>query len=246
MEPYTFDDVARFAEDLMAADEKAAFESALAANPALQQQLALYHEVHASLQQHFTHDEQREKLQDTLQTIRNEFLATSSAPAKVVPFKRYLQRAMAVAAILIAVVFIWQPWKPALFDQYAETRMIVSVERGGATDSLLQHAVTAFNNKDFTDAAALLQKVRQHDTANSMANFYYGVALLQTNQLIPAREVFTELFAGESAFKYEAAFYLALSYLKEKNEAICKEWLQKIPADASNYNKAQELLNKLK
>jgi hypothetical protein len=76
-------------------------------------------------------------------------------------------------------------------------------------------------------------------------NFYYGVSLLQTNRIGEAREIFNQLYAGQSAFKFEAAFYQALSFLKEDNKALCREWLQKIPADAPNYNKAQELLKKL-
>ncbi len=50
---------------------------------------------------------------------------------------------------------------------------------------------------------------------------------------------------GESAFKYEAAFYEALSFLKEKDNGTAKDWLEKIPADAPNYKKAQELMKKL-
>jgi hypothetical protein len=35
------------------------------------------------------------------------------------------------------------------------------------------------------------------------------------------------------------------SYLKEINKTVCKEWLEKIPADAGIYSKAQELEKKL-
>jgi hypothetical protein len=38
---------------------------------------------------------------------------------------------------------------------------------------------------------------------------------------------------------------MALSYLKEKNKPACIDWLNKIPADAGPYGKAQELLKKL-
>src|SRR5262245_49614192 len=120
------EDIARYAEGLMEAPEQAAFEAALAADASLQQQLALYREVHDSLQQHFTPDEQREQLQQTLHGLRGEFFTTNatSTPAIVVPFRRYLQRAVAVAAILVVAVFIWQPWKPDLFNKYAQTTMV--------------------------------------------------------------------------------------------------------------------------
>jgi hypothetical protein len=112
----------------------------------------------------------------------------------------------------------------------------------------MQEGVTAFNKKDFLTAASYLGETYKLDTANSFAAFYYSVALLHTGQADQqktARAILNRLYAGESAFKYEAAFYQALSYLQEKDNHTCINWLQKIPADASNYNKAQELLKKL-
>lgn len=224
------DDIARYAEGLMEADEQAAFEASLAADASLQQQLELYQEVHTGLQQHFTPDTE---LQQTLQGLRGEFF--TKKPARVIPFKRY---AVAVAAILIAVMFVWQPWKPSLYKQYADITMVAPVERGEETDQLSE-AVAAFNKKDFTTAASLLEKV--YDSTNSFTSFYYGVALLQSNETGRARTILNRLYAGESAFKNEAAFYLALSYLKEDDKTTCINWLQKIP----DHPKAQELLKKL-
>lgn len=241
----TFNDIARYAEGEMTADERSTFETALASDESLRRQLALYQEVHSSLQQHFSAGDQRNPLQDTMQSLRGEFFGNNSQPAKVISFNRYLRSAVAVAAILIAVIIIWQPWKPGLFKEFSETSMVAPAERGGPADNLLQQAVEAFNRKDYSSSVLLLQQVKQQDTANSFVDFYYGVALLQTDRLPEAREIFNQLYAGQSAFKFEAAFYQALGYLKEDNKTDCKEWLQKIPSDAPNYNKAQELLNKL-
>lgn len=241
----TFNDIARYAEGDMAADERSAFEAALASDESLQRQLTLYREVHGSLQQHFSADAQRDQLQGTLQSLQGEFFGGTAQRGKVVSIKRWLRSAVAVAAILIAVVFIWQPWKPGLFKEFAETTMVTPAERGEGTDGVLQKAVTAFNNKNYSEAATLLQQVRQQDTANSFVNFYLGVSLLQTHRIPVARNIFSQLYEGQSAFKFEAAFYQALGYLKEDNITLCKEWLQKIPADAANYNKARELLEKL-
>jgi thioredoxin-like negative regulator of GroEL len=135
--------------------------------------------------------------------------------------------------------------QPDLFEKYAATTMVAPAERGEATDDPLQLAVAAFNAKDYTVASYHLTQARIKDTTSSFVNFYYGVSLLQTNRIAEAREMFNQLYAGQSAFKYEAAFYQALTFLKEDNKALCKEWLQKIPADALTYSKAQELLKKL-
>jgi tetratricopeptide (TPR) repeat protein len=241
----TFNDIGRYAEGDMTAEEQLAFETALAADESLRQQLALYREVHTSLQQQFGADDQRNQLQHTMQSMRSEFFGGAPQPAKVISFKRFLRGAVAVAAVLIAVVMIWQPWKAGLFDTYSETSMVAPAERGTPTDTLLQQAVTAFNKKDYNEAVTALQQVQQQDTTNSFVNFYYGVALLHTGELAAARNIFNQLYAGQSAFKFEAAFFQALGYLKENDKTHCREWLQKIPADAPGYEKAQQLLNKL-
>lgn len=240
----TFNDIARYAEGDMAADERSAFEAALASDETLQRQLNLYREVHGSLQQHFSADEQRNQLQGSLHSLRGEFFNAAAQPGKLVSMKRRLLGAVAVAAVFIAVVFVWQFMQPDLFEKYSETTMVAPAERGEGTDPL-QLAVTAFNTKDYTAASYHLAQARLNDTTNSFVNFYYGISLLQINNIARARELFSQLYAGQSAFKFDAAFYQALSFLKEDNKALCREWLLKIPADAPNYNKAQALLKKL-
>jgi hypothetical protein len=241
----TFNDIARYADGEMNADERSAFEAALASDESLRQHLALYQEVHASMQQHFSADEQRDQLQHTMQSLRGEFFNAGSKRSKVIPMKRYLLGAAAAAAILIAVIMMWPQGKTDLFNEFSETSMPPAMERGVGVDSLMTQATEAFNKKDYAVAVNLLQQEKQKDTTDHFVNFYYGVALLQTGRLAEARAVFNQLYSGQSAFVFEAAYYQALGYLKEENKAACKLWLQKIPADAPVYNKAQELLKNL-
>jgi predicted Zn-dependent protease len=243
--PYTFKDIARYEAGEMDAAAKAAFESSLAVDPDLQQQLALYKEVHHSLQQQFGTDPQKEQLQHTFSQLRKEYFQAPASAAKVFSLKRYLRPAISVAAAAIIAVCIWQPWQPDLFTSYARTEMIANVERGDNADTLLQQATIAFNKADFTTAGTLLEKTIQLQPQHSFANFYYGVALTQLNQLDKARAVLTALYNGSSAFKYDAAFYLALGYVRENNKAEAKKWLRHIPQDAAIYGKAIELSEKL-
>ncbi|MBO9562907.1 MAG: hypothetical protein J7621_09045 [Niastella sp.] len=256
---YTYEDIARYEEGLMAAEEQQAFEAVLATDTELQQELALYRDVDTTLEQQYAPDEQRQQLQGTLRQMRQEFFsATAQAPsneqrvvetppppARVVAFKRYIGVAAAIAAMLVVILMVWNPFTGDLYERYADTQMVTQVERGSHIDTVLQKATSAFNNKEFTEAAVLLAEVVQTQPDNSFAQFYFGVALLQTNQIPLARASFEKLIKGESAFKYEATFYEALSYLKEKDEDAAKDWLEKIPADAPNYKKAQELMRKL-
>lgn len=246
MKTYSYTDIARYAEDDMNAGERQEFEQALSTDTALQQQLALYRDVHGSLQQHFNKDEGQYQLEETLQEMRDEFFSKASTRSKVVPMGRRLQFAISIAAILVIAIIIWRPWQPEdLYGKYAQLEMINPAERGENTDSLLQQAAIAFNKEDFSTAEKLLEQARRIKPDDSFTNFYYGISLLKNEKPAQARVVLSAVANGESAFKYHATFYQALTFLKEGNKTACREWLQKIPADAPYYAKVQELLNKL-
>src|SRR5688500_10529418 len=153
MKTYSYTEIARYAEDDMTAEERQEFEQALSTDTALQQQLAMYRDVHGSLQQHFKKDARQLQLEDTLQQMRGEFFSKASTPAKVVPMKRYLRYAMGVAAVLLVAVILWKPWQSGdLYGKYAQLDMINPAVRGENTDSLLQQAAIAFNKEDFATA----------------------------------------------------------------------------------------------
>lgn len=245
MTPYSLTDIARYAEGDMTAEEMQSFEQALAADASLQQQLALYHDVHNSLQQHFTKDAGQLQLEGTLQQLRGEFFSQQAKPAKIVSINRTLRYVMGVAAVLLIAIFLWKPWQGDLYEQYSDVEMINPAVRGDNADSLLQQAAIRFNNEEYQAASLLLSEAQQLRPDDSFTGFYYGVTLMHLDQLMPARMVLGDIYDGSSVFKYEAAFYIALTYIKEKDKTAAREWLQKIPADAANYGKAQELLGKL-
>lgn len=244
MNPYSYDDIARYAENDMTAEERQAFEQALQTDTALQEQLNLYRDVHDSLKHNFQKSDQQLGLEATLQQMRGEFFNKQSSTAKVVSINRYLKYAMGVAAVLLIAVFLWKPWQGDLYEQYSEIKMLDPTERGNS-DSLLQKASIEFNDGHFGNASLYLNEARKQRPYDSFTEFYLGVSELKKGVPSQAKKVLEPLYNGESVYKYEAAFYMALCYLKEENKIACREWLQKIPVDAANYSKAQELLKKL-
>ena len=91
----------------------------------------------------------------------------------------------------------------------------------------------------------VLGKILKNDPQNSFARYYFGIALLENHQTDSSRNGLRQIYNGRSLFRYDAAFYLALSYLKENNKTQCKEWLSRIPAGAGNYHRVRELPGKL-
>ncbi len=231
--------VARYAEGDMDEAEIADFESQLANDPALQQQLKTYQDIHQSLKMKLADDEE---FKATLKGFNKQYFATE---AKVVSFKPALKWLSGIAAILVIGLFIWAPWNSNLYESYVDESKMLVTERGeaGATD--LDKAAELYNKQDYHAAATVLEKLYARQPSNTMIGYYYGLSLLKTNEAEKSRSVLTPIYNGESIFKYDSAYAIALGYLKEEDKVNCKIWLQKIPQDVPRYEQVKQLLEKL-
>ncbi len=247
MREFDHDTVSRYLDGEMNADEAKAFEKQLQQDVELKNEVALYKDVNETLRMKLHPGENEMALRNTLQDLRSEYFADEQQQTKIVPMKR--RRWMYAAAAIFTMVImltVWAPWeKEDLYNKYAAIEMPGVMVRGNTTDTLLKKAGEDFNNKKFAEAIPSFETALQSDPQNAFAQYYYAIALLQNGQTAKSREQLTLLYNGTSLFRYDAAFYMGLSYLKEKNKLGCKEWLNKIPADASLYGKAQELFKLL-
>jgi hypothetical protein len=243
MSAFDHDTISRYLDGEMNAEEQKAFEEQMQQDADLKKEVELFKEVNETLKMKLHPDESESALRNTLEEMRDQYFQSKT---KVVSFNRF--RWMAVAAsILIAVVSltIWAPWKKDLYKQYAYIKMPGVEERGAPGDSLLKQVADDFNKKKYAETVRSFEIVLKNDPQNSFLHYYYAIALQLNGEIEKSRSEFLPLYNGSSSFKYGAAFYMALSYLKEKDKTTCKEWLDKIPADADMYGKAQELLKKL-
>jgi predicted Zn-dependent protease len=247
MKEFDHDMITRYLDGELNAEELQAFEAAMQQDAELRNEVALFREVQDTLKRKLYPDEKEEAFKNTLQQLNEEYFSKEKEQAKVVPlFRRKWMMAAAAIFIMALVLTVWKPWEQDdLYTQYADIQMPSSAVRGAAADSMLVIAVDRFNNRDFKNAIPAFEAVLKDSAQNSFVQFYYGIALLQHNDITASRKQLTEIYNGNSSFKYEAAFYLALTYLKEKQEQETREWLNKIPADAGSYSKARELLKKL-
>ena len=247
MKEYDYDMISRYINGEMTADESASFEALMKEDTELRDEVRLYRDIQDSLKTELHPSSGEQDLRNTLEGMNEEYFSAQKPKAKIVTFRR-TRWISAIAAVLVMGVLltVWSPWKKNdLYDQYAETQMPGVSERGSKSDSLLKKAAEEFNNKKFTEAIPLFEQVLTEDKENAMVHYYHAIALLQDGKTESSRNELTTLYNGTSLFRYDAAFYIALSYLKEKNKTACKDWLEKIPADAGSYGKARELLKKL-
>ena len=239
-----YDIINRYLDGELNDGEKKAFEDQLKQNAALKDEVDLLREVNETLQMKLYPDENEVALRNSLEELSGDFFKPR---AKVVPLKQ-LRRWMAAAVVVIVAavsMLLLIPGKKDLYKQYAYIQMPPVAQRGTPADSLLLQAREDFNNKKFAVSLSSFEAILKVDPQNSFANYFYAIALLEDGQIEQSRKELEVLYEGASVFRYDAAFYMALSYLKEKDKDRCREWLNKIPEDASVYSKAKELLKKL-
>jgi predicted Zn-dependent protease len=247
MKEFDYDMINRYLDGEMNAEELKAFELLMQQDVDLQKEVELTKDVLSTLTIKLQPGENEKALQHSLTEMNTEYFSTKTQQAKIISVnRRRWMTAVAAIFIMALLLTLWQPWKKEdLFQQYAAIQMPGIAERGAATDSLLKQAVENFNNKKFAEAIPAFEKILRDSAENSFVQYYYAIALLQNDNIKKARVQFSALYNGASIFKNDAAFYMALSYLKENNILVCKDWLNKIPADNATWFKAQELLKKL-
>jgi len=231
--------VARYVEGDMDDAEIADFEARLVSETELQQHLKAYEDIHQSLKMKLTSDE---ALEQTLKGFNKQYFAPET---KVVSFKPAIKWLGAIAAVLVIGLFIWAPWNSNLYDSYSDQGDMLVTERGATEAGDLDKAASLYNAKNYAAATVMLEKLYSEQSSNSMIGYYYGLSLLKTSEVEKSRKILTPIYNGESVLKYDAAYAIALGYLKANNKVDCKAWLEKIPAGTTRYQQAKELLGEL-
>jgi hypothetical protein len=233
---------ANYVDGEMDAQEQKDFELQMQSDAELRQYVEQYRQASIALSRHLSPDKNLDNLKQTLGSLNQQYFKPE---AKVVSFKSYTRWISAVAAMLILGLIVFNPWRKSLYEEYSTATTMSVAERGEGTETNLEKAAAFYNNKEFIPAEKLLAKEYASDTKNSLVAYYYAITLIEDKQEAKARPILKQLYNGESAFKYDAAYYMALSYVKQQDKAHAKIWLQKVPVGTTNYKKAQELAGKL-
>lgn len=235
--------VARYLEGDMDQQERDAFEAELSQDPELQELRIQYEDIHQTLKMKIAPQEADLQVRETLAAMNKQYF--TSGPAKTVSMKPYLKW-VGIAAVLIIGLFVWAPWSSSLYDQYSYSKQMTVAERGAGEQGNLSKAAVLYNEGDYAGARKLLQQEYMMSPQNPLLAYYFAITLIETGQEYEARTVLINLYNGESVFKYDAAFYVALSFVKLGDNKQALEWLANIPKDNVNFSRAQSLMQKLK
>jgi predicted Zn-dependent protease len=151
-----------------------------------------------------------------------------------------------LAAVLVTGLLVWAPWSGGRYQKYAFSKQMPVTARGADQQGQLNKAAELYNKGDFAEARKVLVRLYTETPQSPFLSYYFAITLIETGQTYEARTILIHLAAGSSVFKYDATFYTALSLIKEDKETEAITWLEKIPADNANYDKAKALIAELK
>ncbi len=189
----------------------------------------------------------REQLKAEIAELSDAFFPASVEPTakKILIRRRLYWIAGAAAAALLLLLFV-PTWlnAPPKYQQFADHRPLSMQERGTGEEQL-QQIETTFNAGDYASALPLLEQHLQAQPDDQQAQIYAGIAALELDQIDKAIALLSPVSASPSIYKSTAQWYLALTYLKQKDYGQSQAALSTIPADNYWYAKAQALLKKL-
>lgn len=184
-------------------------------------------------QEHVAHNENLKYISDSDKKKKKN---------KAVSLKPWYYAVAASVVVLIALFYFNYDSNPDFEDfNHPDQASFSEREEKNAT---LKETEIAFNARKYKDAIPLFEETLKNYKTPEIQCFY-GISLLEDDQLVKAEAVFNELKSGTSAYKDKALWNLALLKLKQKDYTACKENLEAISQDYEGYDDVQELLNAL-
>ncbi len=236
-----FDD---YLQDSLSPEDKQAFEKKLAENNLFREQFNTYKEISGYLEHKFSPE--RTTLEKTLKQTGNKYFGDSTQKEKSKIFKLSPWQYSIAASVMLLIGFYFLNLNSKLsYADYAFSEKINLVERN-TPNELLKNAEKAFNSKNYEQAIVYFDSILKRNTDNSEIQFYKSIALIETNHFSEADSLLSKLSLSTSVFKDKALFYKALSKLKQKDKQASKTLLKQVSKNAEEYEKAQEILKKLK
>lgn len=225
------DILVRYLDGELSGAEKENFEQQLAENSELREELQSLQATREAIRLY--------GLRQKVSGIHSEMMKEMQPGAVIVPMrKRNLRYALAAAATLVLLIggyFIYNviTLSPErVFASNYTTYELVTVRDGGSTETLIERA---YREKRYNEVIS----IDASENPTPKAKFLCGAAALELNNLSKAIQCFNEVLAynrgmSQPVLKDETEYYLALSYLRNKNYDKALALLQTIENDPAH------------
>ena len=240
------DQIDKYLNGELNAKELQAFEERLQTDTAFAEEVRLRGDMNSYL----INKDKKAAFKDQLDEIGDDFFKEESE-AKIKPINRssgnlsrWLKVVAATAAVAV-IVYLLAPG-PDLYKEFAQHQPIQLTEKSSDQAELITAIENNFNSGNYVEALESADLLLAQQSDDLQVQVVKSICLIESNQTQDARELLQPIAEGSSAFKAEAQWYLALSWLKEKNKEQTKNALERIDnAYPFFYRKAQQLLKKL-
>ena len=125
------------------------------------------------------------------------------------------------------------------YNQYPNT--VVNITRSDSDQTIERKAFVAYESGDLVSAIKYFNELKR-DKSIEYLNFYLGQSYLKQNNFKKAIEYFEQNIEEDKVFVAESHWYIALSYLKNKDKTSAKEHLEKLIADYEYMNSEAKVL----
>lgn len=231
--------IARYVEGDLNAQEYREFETVVAQDSELQEYLYYYNDMHLNL---------GGQLKDALglsKYSKEAVVGAKSYVAEKIDYTVDHLWYLTVALVIAVGLFIWKPWTPDLYNEFKVTEQQFAAELNNTNYKDFTLAANFVEKKQFYEAKLVVSKLYMKSPEDMKLSYYYGVMLLQNGSYETIGKVLSPIFASNSSYKDAAAYVMALSSLKQKNNAGVELWLGKINRKSSYYAQATALKAKL-
>ncbi len=202
-----------------------------------------YKELNNFLEQKFENEEASNAFKNNLETISKSYFKTETKSKNSLRFTPWKYAIAASVAVMLGF-FLFNNFSEPSYSDFSNHDQISLIERGTQA-AVVETAETAFNSEDYKKADVAFKSLLELDSTNTEYQFYRAISNIELDNFEEAESLLHNLKDGNSVYKYKAIWYLALSQLKQKNDAACIKFLNTIPEEAEDYKRAQKLLKKL-
>lgn len=214
------------------------FERTIECDRELQEYLSYYKEVNQSVTR---------QLKEALSypKIRRYRSMSEGYEAEELTYKLdYLWYAVWIAALVIGL-WVWRPWQTTLYEKFSLDKDYVTSVLVRAPYYGFEKAAQFLEKKDYYQTKLIVSKSYVKDPDNAELAYYYAMVLMADGRAETSEKVLMPVAKGNSLYKDNAIYMLALTYLKRENTKSCREWLLKLPKRSAYYEQSRALLANL-
>lgn len=237
-----FDD---YLQGALSLQEQKDLEQRIQNEPELADAFTIFKDLNGHLEH--TYSQERSDFKAQLETIGNtHFKKTTTVETKETKVIRFtpLRYLVAASVIFLFGFIMWMQLRaPSYSDYPVDQEISLTIRTEG--ELAFAKAEKAFNAGAYEEAILFFNSILSNTPNNAEVSYYKAIALVELNNFSEADTIFSRIANGNSVFKYKALWGEALSKLKQGDTKRCAEILQKIPAEAEDYEKAQTLQDKL-